>query len=176
MTRTASHSTARAICDNARLTLMYADRLLEGIDADTFARLPDGVRCNHPAFCFGHLSIYPDRLLAYLGREDLTDPRPKYNELFKAGAECRDDPDGTIYPPMHEIVEYFRDRYGALMTVLENIDEEALRADNPNEKMSDIIASLGGMIMFMVGGHPMSHLGQVSTWRRVMGHGSALGF
>jgi hypothetical protein len=41
-------------------------------------------------------------------------------------------------------------------------------------RMSEMLPTLGAAMMFMCGSHLQMHLGQVSSWRRAMGLGSAM--
>jgi hypothetical protein len=156
------------------MTLRFADLLVKDIPASEFARQPAGVKMNSPAFCFGHLSLYPERAFELIGRPDLAKPDAKWVELFTAGKECFDDPSGSVYPPMQEILDRFRSRHRALMDTLPGVSDEVLMRTNPNERMREWLPTTGSMIGFIVSGHAMSHLGQVSAWRRMKGLGSAM--
>ena len=57
---------AGAILPSGHLMLRYADMLLDGITPERFARKPEGVDTNSPAFCFGHLALYPEHMRALL--------------------------------------------------------------------------------------------------------------
>lgn len=165
---------AQTILPSARTSLGYTDRLLNAVDAAIFARMPEGVTTNHPAFNLGHLAIYPEKLLRFLGREDLAIDESAYTTLFGQHVECQDDPNASIYPPMNEILERFRTRHELLLSVLAETDDSVLLKTNPNEGMRDRFPTLGSMLTFMLAGHMMMHLGQISTWRRCMGLGSAM--
>lgn len=169
-----SNLIAPTLVPSARTMLGYADRLLEGITQDKFARMPEGVETNHPAFNFGHLAIYPEPLLRYLGRDDLAIDESHYANIFGMKCQCKDDPEGTIYPHMTEIVERFRTRHAVLLGVLPETDDEVFQQTNPIEGMRERFPSVGALTAFMLGGHAMMHLGQISTWRRCMGLGSAM--
>ncbi|MDX2116319.1 MAG: DinB family protein [Planctomycetota bacterium] len=157
-----------------RFSLGYAQALLKDIKPADFARQPKGIDTNHPAFVFGHLAIYPDRLLEMLGRADLARPDAHYVDLFAAGKPCTDDPQGKIYPEMEQIVARFNTRYEALNPVLAEIPNEVFEGVNPNEKHRDRFPTLGMFTAFLVGSHIMMHMGQVSAWRRCMGLPSAM--
>jgi len=149
--------------------MAYADRILTGITPEQFRRMPDGINTNSPAFNFGHLSIYPDRLLALLGREDLVKADPKWEEMFNAKAVCKDDPNGTIYPPMEQIVARFKDRHNVLMEVIAETKDEVFAKPNPSEASASRFPTIGILVAFLLTSHIMMHMGQTSTWRRVMG-------
>jgi hypothetical protein len=159
---------------NLRLTMGLAEALVKDIPPSLFGRMPDGVRTNSPAFCFGHLAIYPDRLVELFGRPELVDRDARFVELFEAGKECVDDPTGTVYPAMDVILDRFRARHGVVLEVLGSVPDELMMREQPNEKSRDRFPTIGSLAAFLVGGHAMMHLGQVSAWRRVQGLGSAM--
>ena len=165
---------AQTLLPSGRTSLGYTDRLLTGVDASRFARMPEGITTNHPAFNLGHLAIYPEKLLRFMGREDLAIDESAYSEIFGPSAECQDDPDASIYPPMHEIIERYRSRHEVLLGVVAENEDSVLQQTHPHEGMRDRFHTLGSMLAFMLSGHMMMHLGQISTWRRCMGLGPAM--
>lgn len=161
------------------LALLAAERLLKDIEPARFGAFarPGGVvvYSNHPAFVFGHLALYPAKALAVLGRPVGAAQCPaSYEPLFKAGVDCLDDPDGTIYPARDEIVAHFFDGYRAAIAAIRATPDDAMQAPNPNEGRSrELFPTVGAMLAFYVGGHTQMHLGQVSAWRRAMGQSPA---
>ncbi len=166
------------IAASAELGLGYGERLLSGIQADhfaRFARIGDTViESNHPAFVFGHLSLYGCRIVEGAGLDaSSVQPSDEFVKLFSHEATCVDDPDGSIYPPMDQITEAFFDSYRAAIKALHQTPDEIFLAENPNERMRGKFPSVGAMFGFYVGGHLMMHIGQLSAWRRAMGMGPA---
>lgn len=150
--------------------------LLNGIEADAAAKMPNGVKCNHPVFVFGHLSIYPQMVLGMLGQDPSSAAVPEtYKDLFMHGVECQDDQDGSVYPPLSEVVENYTKAYSALIKIAKDLDDDLLLKEiEGNDGFKDAFGTNGAMVMFLIHDHPMFHLGQVSTWRRAMGLGSAM--
>lgn len=166
------------IAASAKLGLNYADRLLNGISPETFssfARCAEtSIESNHPAFIFGHLSLYAPRIVTELGGDDSEiQPSEEAIALFSKDAKCLDDPSCTIYPAMSEIVSQFRVGYEAAIHHLESADDSQFTNQNPNEAMRKLFPTLGSMHAFYVGGHFMLHMGQLSAWRRANGLGAA---
>lgn len=162
-----------------RLGLSLAEKLLAGVEASVFGQFarPSGVtvRSNHPAFVLGHLCLYPPRVMQLLGRAAGPTSAPAtYDALFKAGVECRDDPQGLIYPPMNELVEKFFTGHRTTITAVEETGDEVFFRPNTTEGRSrELFPTIGAAIGFYLGGHVQLHLGQFSAWRRMMGLGSA---
>lgn len=170
-------SLGNVIADSLQLSLGYAERLLADVTPDRFARhaAPSGtpVVSNHPAFIYGHLSLYGPRIQSQLGREVAEIPEP-FQRLFSKDATCQDDPDGTLYPPMDDVREAFFSGYRGAMDVLRTVDDDTLQQPNPmGGPMAEKFPTLGSMHNFYVGGHLMLHLGQMSAWRRMSGLGPA---
>jgi hypothetical protein len=160
-------------------TMGLAKGLLKGVNAGDFAKQPtaDGkvIDTNHPAFVYGHLAIYPARVMGTLGHDGSSVACPDaWEELFKNGALCTHDADGSKYPPMDEIVAKFEAGYAALIEATKNTSDDVLLTPLAEEGWRNAFGTHGGMAGFMLHDHLMFHLGQVSAWRRMMGLGSAM--
>lgn len=169
---------ASLILSSAKLTSSFADGMLKDVKPSQFARLAtqDGkpVQSNHPAWVFGHLSTYPMKITTMLGVTPIVNP-PKFDDLFKNGTPCLDDPQGTIYPSMDAIIKHYTAAYDAAMAAVAAASDAAFAKPNPAEgRMKELFPTIGDVINFLLSGHQMSHLGQVSAWRRFMGLGSAM--
>jgi hypothetical protein len=165
------------IAESAKLSLGYGRKLLTDVPADKFARFATGenglVESNHPAFVYGHLSLYSPRVVEQLGGDvSAITPTEKYVELFDQTATCVDDPDGSIYPAMSEVTERLFAAQEAAIEILRNTPDEKLTAANEN-KMKERFTTVGSMMAFYLGGHFMIHMGQISAWRRIMNLGPA---
>lgn len=177
-TSTSTCSIGPMIADSARLGLAYAERMLKGVSPDQFARLANvqgkTIESNHPAFVFGHLSLYPCRIVRELGSDASSIvPSERFVKIFDHNAQCVDDPDGVVYPPMDEVTERSFTSYRLAVDALQNADDALFKQPNPNEAMRSKFATVGSMHGFYVGGHVMVHIGQLSAWRRMMGLGKA---
>jgi hypothetical protein len=161
------------IAASAQLGIGYTERLLVGIsstDFPRFARVGQTViESNHPAFILGHLSLYPQRVVGQLGG-DVTGVTPPadFERLFSQAAKCIDDPQGTIYPPMDQVVSVMLAGYQTAIEILQSSSDDAFRAENPIERLRDRFPTVGAAHAFYAGGHMMMHLGQLSGWRRAM--------
>lgn len=148
-------------------TTGYGEMLLKDIPAEQFAHMPHEMM-NHPAFCVGHLSIYPDRVIELLGQPDLVKKRDGYAELFSAGVACVDD--AGRYPNKDELVAYYVDRYRAAEYVVGEVADEVLSGENPAEgSFKEMLPTIGSVANFLLNNHHMAHLGQISAWRRAVG-------
>jgi hypothetical protein len=168
------------IASGAERMMGLAEALLGGVEASRFARFasPGGetVHANHPAFIYGHLSLYPARVLIAAGEEASGIAAPAgWEDLFQHGAECRDDPEGSIYPAMDEIVRVFTDGHRAAIEKIRGWSDARMAERHGIEgRMAEAFPTVGHVSNFLMLGHTMMHLGQMSTWRRAEGLGSAM--
>jgi len=166
------------IAASAKLGMNYANRLLKDVKPETFSSFakPNGitVESNHPAFLYGHLSLYAPRIVTELGADASNiQPSERFTELFSKDAKCANDQAGDFHPSMEEILEAFRSGHEAAIQALEATEDQVFQHDNPNEAMRKLFPTIGAMHAFYVGGHLMMHMGQMSAWRRMMGLGAA---
>lgn len=171
---------ASAVVPPGRVSLGYAELLLKGIKPEWMARFaaPGGhiIKSNHPVFVFGHLSLYSSRMMELIGQPAGVTARPEgWEGLFKAGVACQDDPAVTIYPSHEKVIKQFFDGYRAVIGAVEATDDAVLSRPNPAEgRFKEMAPTVGAAVAFLLGGHPMSHLGQLSAWRRAYGLGEAM--
>jgi hypothetical protein len=173
MTRSLGH----VIADSLSLSIGYAERLLKDVTPQQFCRFaaPGGkpIESNHPAFTYGHLSLYGPRILQQLGRPTTALP-DGFEAKFSKDAKCVDDPSGTVYPSMELITATFFGGYKTALEALRETPDAAFQQPHPIEgRMAELFPTLGSLHNFYVGGHVMMHLGQVSAWRRMAGLGPA---
>lgn len=170
----------KTIAAPGALTLRYSEAMLKDVRADQFARLatPGGkpVQSNHPCWVFGHCGLYWPRVLEICGKPAGSIVNPAgWDALFKNGTECKDDPSGTVYPPMERVTKHYFDGLKAALAAASEAEDSVLMEANPAEgRMKEMFPTRGGMAAFLLAAHPMSHMGQVSAWRRMMGLGSAM--
>lgn len=170
---------AEMLWANAVRTREIGLALAEDIPPERFARLPmvDGqpVLMNHPAFVFGHLALYPARVLKMAGFDPSEAAAPYwFDELFGPKAICQDDPFGEIYPEKDQLVGQFRAGLRNASERLRRVpDERLIETHTLGPELGSTILSLGAAADYLLNNHPMYHLGQVSAWRRCMGMGSA---
>lgn len=164
----------------AERTLQLAEALAKDIDPKTFARMPlvngKRVQTNHPAHVYGHLAIYPARVLQLAGKDaSAILPPEEWKKMFGADAQCFDDPEGTIYPGKDELVGAMLSWHRAALPVLAGMSDAEFAVPNAaGGRFAEMMPTLAAAASFLFGPHAMLHLGQVSTWRRVMGLGSAM--
>jgi hypothetical protein len=158
-------------------------KLLVGIRPERFARLATSgeaggksVVSNHPAFVFGHLSLYPAIVLRTCGMEDeavQADAPAGFARVFGKGAACLDDPEGRKYPPMAEVTGAFFRAFEIGLRELAKLPDTAWDRPNPDAARGGTFTTVGFACVFLLCNHTALHLGQVSAWRRMEGLGPA---
>ncbi len=168
-----TRSLGNIIADSLSVSLGYGERLLAGLTADRFARFasPGGVvvASNHPAFIYGHLSLYAPKVLVQIGHP--APPVPEHFEvMFSKDAVCRDDADGDLYPARDEVLAFYREGYRMVTGALRSTPNAVFEQPNPAAgRMRELFPTIGSVQTFYCGGHMMMHLGQASAWRRMEG-------
>lgn len=163
------------IAAGAAVGKLYSERLLIDVTSETYARLarPGGetIRSNHPAFILGHLSLYPSRVMTQLGEELGETAAPEgWQAMFEPGAVCRDDPDGSIYPPLEALKSRYYASYAAAKDAIAQCDDGRLQDEHDIDgPLRELFPRIGMALNFYLVGHVQVHLGQLSAWRRAMG-------
>jgi len=171
---------ADAIVNSAKRMRGYAEKAVVGITDEIAAHKPEWGRgngridCNHAAFVFGHLALYPLRLMDVIGIKHTIKLPNAYEGLFKAGAPCHHDEHGTIYPRLSAIMPLFYAGHDALFAAAAKLSDADLAKPITDEKMKAHFPNVGEALTFMLCSHTAIHIGQVSTWRRAMGLPSAM--
>ena len=171
-TTTTTTNAADLIVPTARMSLGYLLSLTKDVPADRWADCGvDGM--NHPAFLFGHLAIYGNRVLAkFMDRPDLVVECPFDEAAVEGGAVCVSD--ASLYAPMDVVVPYLTERYETAIETVSTVSPERWAAPNPaGGGFAEMLPTVGAAVNFMLGHHIMMHAGQVSHWRRGIGLGSA---
>jgi hypothetical protein len=163
-----------AVVKSAARTFELGLRLAAGIPPEQFARLPtaaDGpIRTNHPAFIYGHLALYPAKIMTICGVDPSgCAPPVGFEERFKRESPCHDDPEGKIYPQMETITTAFALCYRSLFEALPAVPPERFAMPNPDPRLAQVFTTVGFATVFLLCNHVATHLGQVSAWRRCMG-------
>lgn len=157
---------ADAVVRGCRSARGYGEMLVKDIPADQFAHMPHPTM-NHPAFCIGHLSIYPDFVLGLIDRPELVAEKAGFEELFKQNVACVEQ-DGR-YPAKSVIVDHYLDRYAVVTDAIAETSEEIFARETPFEgRFKEMCPTVGVTVNFMLTAHQMFHLGQLSAWRRAV--------
>ena len=148
--------------------LMNAETLVKDVSAEQMVGQPNGV-VNHPAWSLGHLVVAANSLGQVLG---LTSTLPDgWDKTFATGGE----PSALVsdFPSKEEILGALKEQHERNTEAIKKLDPASLAAPHPNEDMRSYFPTVGDMVVFLMTGHEMDHLGQIAAWRRAMGLGPA---
>ena len=167
-------SISQLLLPGANQVLIHGKKLLTDIKPEQFSRKPfqDGAvtLINHPAFQYGHLGLYPERIANLLGlATDRVKAPQGFRELFIKGSPCHDDKDGNIYPAMNIISEHFSNSHDVILDLLKDVPDDVYYKANNEEATKDRFDTLGSFVIYLLTAHANTHFGQVLAWRRCMG-------
>ena len=167
------------IAEGARRFRGYAERLAAGVEPKQFGRKPtwgwggEQINVNHGAWNYGHLALYFRHVVEACGGKggggEGAAPPVGFEELFKDGTVCVDDPACTTYPHMEKVMAAFFKGYDGALAALEKADDAVLLKPPTDDKQRANWKTVGARANFLMTNHVAMHLGQVSTWRRCMG-------
>lgn len=146
-----------------RGNLDLAIPLIDDVPEEGMAR-QFGELKNHAAWQIGHTVVS----LAYAAKlcgADYAAPGGWW-ELFQPGSQPVDE--RGRYPSKAELLDHLRRVCGAIEASLPALDAAALAAPFPEEKFRSFWPTLADGLVFFAISHFAYHLGQLSSWRRVM--------
>lgn len=159
--------TASVIARSLKTVIDLGEAIAKDIPSEKFAHMPHP-NMNHPAFCFGHLALYPNKVLAIIGRSDLVREKPGWDAVLSASAKCVEQADH--YPAKADIMEFFSERHRTALHAVLETDTDTFGLENPaTGRFKEMFPTVGDVVNFMMGAHAMFHLGQASAWRRAVG-------
>jgi hypothetical protein len=120
---------------------------------------------NHPAWILGHLAWTADRALEMLGESE-TLPA-EWASLFGRGSVPSSSRDA--YASKDELLRAVDAGYQQLRQRAASAIPEQLSRPTTNPLMKETLPTLKELIAFVLSGHMGMHLGQLSSWRRVIG-------
>lgn len=172
MTTASVHPAVESIIPTVHLIKGYYRNMLDGVTPETFAQRPDGVLTNHPAYIFGHVAFYSNKIMNAFGAgDDLFSD--EHEAVYQMNVECSDAADGATYLSMDESQRVFETVMDQVIERLPKVEASALDAPPTGSSFEGLMPTMGGVANFVLVAHPMAHAGQFSAWRRCMGLGPA---
>jgi hypothetical protein len=120
---------------------------------------------NPPAWILGHLAFSADRARGFLGAEK--EMPEAWAPLFAPeSAPCTNRAD---YPPKDELWRALEQGFESLRRQAETATSEQLSQPSTHPRVKDALPTTRDLVAFLLTGHLGIHLGQLSTWRRMIG-------
>jgi len=126
-------------------------------------------KSNHAMWVIGHLGLADNAFASKFCEASANEPAG-YKDLFWFGSEPCDD--ASKYPPVDEVLAYFRERRENLLKVLDGLSDDDLAAAGPPAAEGGPLAgapSMGHAFHF-VAYHEGIHTGQVTVCHRGLGN------
>jgi DinB superfamily len=147
------------------LFLMQYCRMLVGdIPDERMAEQPHaGV--NHPAWILGHLALMADGTLDRLGGQKALPA--EWATLFAAGS--KPSASRGAYPAKDALLRAAEESYQQVRHKAATATPEQLSRPTANPRAREVLPTSKEMLAFLLSGHMGVHLGQLSSWRRMIG-------
>lgn len=146
------------------LLLQYCKMLVADIGDERMTEQPlPGV--NHPAWILGHLAFSAHRAKTLLGAE--MELRPAWVPLFSPGSKITAS--RADYPPKDELLQAVEKGFEGLRQMIATATPEQLARPSTNPYTKDALPTIKEGVAFLLTGHLGVHLGQLSSWRRMIG-------
>ena len=137
-----------------------AVKLASDVPDERFAEQPvEGI--NHPAWLFGHLSIYNCVIVSLLKGEPFDNP---WDE--PCGKNSQPEPDRSAYGSKEEILAGFQSGVDAAEQAIKSAAEEAWSAPVNHPEWGKQFSCVAAAVVYLTTTHLALHTGQLSGWRR----------
>jgi hypothetical protein len=154
--------------DNAiqvNLFLMRHCQALVGDIADEQLAEQPHAGVNHPAGILGHLARAADGALAMLGAQKMLPDEWKTH--FASGSKPL--PSRATYPSKDELLQAVVEGYRQARQKAASASPEQLARPTTMPRAKETLPTFQEMVAFLLTGHMGVHLGQLSSWRRMLG-------
>jgi len=147
-----------------RFLLGYCQMLVGDIADERLAEQPlAGV--NHPAWILGHLAYSADGAATLLGGQKSL----SREWLVKFGRGSKLSSVRSDYPSKAELVATLERTFEHARQLAAAATPEQLAAPHRNAFFADALPHVADLCSFLLTGHLSLHLGQLSSWRRMIG-------
>jgi len=120
---------------------------------------------NHPAWILGHLAFSADRAGELLGSEKQMPAA--WTKLFGPGSQL--SATRSDYPPKDELLRAVEQGFERVRALVADATPDELAQPTTNRYMKDALPTVKDGVAFLFTGHLGVHLGQLSSWRRMIG-------
>ncbi len=146
----------------------FLEQLVAPFDGDDwFHRVDDNT--NHALWIVGHLAIVDNVMAGRFAPESKIDEPDGWKDLFWKGSSIQPK---ESYPPVADVLAFFRERRENFLKVVENLDDEVFSQPGPPKDDPSPIAGAPntGETFIFLARHESLHGGQITMIRRALGH------
>jgi hypothetical protein len=144
--------------------MQYCRNLVADLADERLAEQPFAA-VNHPAWVLGHLAWTADRGLELLGAKEILPAG--WATVFARGSTPTAS--RAAYASKDELLRAVEQGYQQLRHKAAAASPEQLSQPTPVALAKETLPTLQELIAFLMTGHVGGHLGQISTWRRLIG-------
>lgn len=144
--------------------LMQHCQMLVGDIADERMTEQPHAGVNHPAWILGHLAWAADGALAMLGAQKLLPE--EWKTLFASGS--KPSASRATYPSKDELLRAIEEGYLQARQKAAAATPEQLSRPTTSPRLKQTLPTFKEMVTFLLTGHMGVHLGQLSSWRRML--------
>ncbi len=148
----------------------FAHLLADPVPAERWAEQP-AAGVNHPAWIIGHLAVAADFGLRFCDAPTVCPA--EWGALFAPGTVPQ--PDLGLYPAKDALLAAYDRAHVELTAVAPHADPVKMAGPQPLDFLRPHITTIGDLLGHILSSHEAFHLGQFSTWRRVLNFPSARG-
>jgi hypothetical protein len=144
----------------------YCHKLADDLDDADLATQP-AAGVNHAAWILGHLAIATDGALRCLGEPGVCPP--DWPKLFGPGSTVVTD--RAAYPSKAELLAVLDAGHARVLEGARKANPERMASQHkaPFEYLRQSLPTVGDLLAHLMTTHFATHLGQLSTWRRLIG-------
>jgi hypothetical protein len=147
------------------LALMQYCRMLVGDIAEERLAEQPVAHVNHPAWILGHLAWTADRALELLDAQAISPEA--WATLFGRGSKPSSS--RAVYASRDELLRVVDECYERLRETVASASTEQLARPTTNPRLKEALPTAKELVAFLLTGHMGVHLGQLSSWRRMIG-------
>jgi len=150
-----------------RKNLDYGTRLVADLSDAQMIQQPLSnlpAPANHPAWVLSHLNVYLPIMECLIRGQTFSDPKG-----HRFGMTSEPESEASIYAPRKVLVDEFVMGHQRVIDLLEASDESVLARPVTLERWKPTMPVNGIVLPYLMLNHENGHLGQLSTWRRVLG-------
>lgn len=140
-------------------------RMLMGELTDEQMTLQPLPGVNHPAWILGHLAFSADLIVFRLGGQKAFDEA--WAKQFGPGSQMTAN--RADYPAKKLLLATVEKQFEIARTLAESAMAEQCAQPNPNVRLKEALPTVRDAVAFLLTGHLGVHLGQLSSWRRMIG-------
>jgi hypothetical protein len=144
--------------------IKYCRMLVEEIPDERMTEQPL-TAVNHPAWILGHLAWTAEGALGMLGAQKSLPA--EWETLFGRGS--KPSAQRGLYPAKDDLVRTVEQSYQHVRQKAATASPEQLSRPTTNPRAKETLPTLKEMVAFLMSGHMGVHLGQLSSWRRMIG-------